>query len=234
MQRHYDEVAEVYDRHYAADERGRSYYRHICDMVLEGLPQGGMLLDLGCGTGLFMQRYTASGGTAMGIDISRGMIARARQHCSGCEVSVGTAEQIPFRDGTFDAVSSILAFSYLQKPEAMLAESYRVLKPGGSIAICTLGRNLLTSFVPVIYRFGEKLRIRRVGMADFGEHYYRDDEIEALFASIGFEEIRVRRCSFAHQDLHDPLFAMARKVEPFVEERLPGLAYNICVSAKKP
>ncbi len=233
MQRHYDEVAEVYDRHYARD-RGRVYYSHVCDTALEGLPRGGLLLDLGCGTGLFLMRYVSSGGTAIGLDISRGMIARARQRCRECEVSVGTAEQIPFRDGTFDAVSSILAFSYLQRPDAMLAEAYRVLKPGGAITICTLGRNLMTSFVPFIYRLGEHLRIRRIGMADFGEHYYREGEIEALFASIGFEDIRVRRCSFAHQDLQEPIFEAARKVEPFVEEHLPRLAYNICVSAKKP
>ncbi|MDG6256046.1 MAG: methyltransferase domain-containing protein [Methanomicrobiaceae archaeon] len=233
VQRHYDEVAEVYDRHYAND-RGRVYYDHVCDLVLEDLPAGGMLLDLGCGTGLFMVRYLASGGDAVGLDISRGMIARARQRCPACTVSVGTAEQIPFRDAAFDAVASILAFSYLQRPEAMLAESFRVLKPGGTIAVCTLGRNVLTVLVPVIYRIGEKVRIRRVGMADFGEHYYGDDEIAALFASIGFEDIRVRRCSFAHQDLHEAMFSLARKVEPFVEQRLPRLAYNICVSAKKP
>ena len=226
-------MADVYDRHYAHD-RGRVYYDHICDMALEDLPRGGRLLDLGCGTGLFMTRYLASGGTAAGLDISRGMIARARQRCNGCEVSVGTAEQIPYRDGTFDAVASILAFSYLQRPEAMLGESFRVLKPGGTIAVCTLGRNLLTALVPVIYRIGEKVHIRRIGMADFGEHYYRDGEIAALFAAIGFEDIRVRRCSFAHRNLHDPVFFLARKVEPFVEERIPQLAYNICVSAKKP
>jgi len=233
VQRHYDEVAEVYDRHYATD-RGRIYYDHVCDLVLDDLPRGGLLLDLGCGTGLFMVRYCASGGDAVGLDISRGMIARARQRCPACTVSVGTAEQLPFRDATFDAVASILAFSYLQRPEAMLAESFRVLKPGGTIAVCTLGRNLLTALVPVIYRVGEKVRARRVGMADFGEHYYRTGEIAALFASIGFVDVGVRRCSFAHQDLHDPVFAIARKVEPFVEERLPHLAYNLCVSAKKP
>jgi ubiquinone/menaquinone biosynthesis C-methylase UbiE len=226
-------MAEVYDHHYDSD-RGRVYYDHICDMVQEDLPTGGRLLDLGCGTGLFMARYVGSGGTAVGLDISRGMIARARQRCTTCEVAVGTAEQIPFRDGTFDAVSSILAFSYLQEPDAMLRESFRVLKPGGTIAVCTLGRNLLTALVPVIYRIGEKVHARRIGMADFGEHYYGDNEIAALFASIGFEDVRVRRCSFAHRDLHDPMFSLARKVEPFVEERLPHLAYNICVSAKKP
>jgi ubiquinone/menaquinone biosynthesis C-methylase UbiE len=233
VQHHYDEVANIYDRQYDAGQ-GRAYYSHICDMVLEPLPRGGTLLDLGCGTGLFMRRYEELGGRTIGLDISRGMITRARDRCGKSDVILGTAERLPFRENTFDGLSSLLAFSYLQHPEQMLADSFRVLKPGGSISICTLGRNAFTSLIPLIYRVGEHLRIRRVGMAYFGEHYYADDELTALFERIGFEAITIRRCSFAHVDMGNRFFSVTRKAEPFIEKRMPYLAFNICASAKKP
>jgi hypothetical protein len=58
--------------------------------------------------------------------------------------------------------------------------------------------------------------------------------MQELFAAAGFTDIGIKWCSFAHIDLIDPLFSLARRVEPFVERRLPQLAYNICVNGKKP
>jgi ubiquinone/menaquinone biosynthesis C-methylase UbiE len=233
---HYDEVAEIYDGRYDG-RRGRDYHGHLCQRVMAGLPPGRRLLDLGCGTGLFIERYIADGGStgsAVGLDISTGMIEKARLRSPVSDFLVGTAEVLPFRDAEFDAVASMLAFSYVPHPERMLAESYRVLRPGGAIAICTLGKNVLTSVVPAIYRIGEKMDVRRIGMGDFGEHYYNEQEMESLFACAGFTGINVQRCSFAHLNLATPLYDLAKKVEPFIEERMPYLAYNICAAGVKP
>ncbi|PKL57081.1 MAG: ubiquinone biosynthesis protein UbiE, partial [Methanomicrobiales archaeon HGW-Methanomicrobiales-5] len=146
---------------------------------------------------------------------------------------VGTGEKIPFNNNSFDAISSLLVFSYVKDPQAMLNESYRVLKPGGVISICTLGKKLITRGIPAIYQLGEKMNVKHVVMKDFGEHYYDEDEMIRLFAQAGFSEIDVCWCSFAHIDMIDPLFNFAQKVEPFIEKRVPQLAYNICVSGKK-
>ena len=162
------------------------------------------------------------------------MIGRARGRCACCDFTVGTGESIPFRDNTFDAISSLLVFSYLRDPEAMLSEAYRVLRPGGAISICTLGKKLLTSGIPAIYHISEKIRVRHVVMKDFGEHYYDENEMYDLFSEAGFCDVRVSWCSFAHIDMIDPLFHLAQRVEPFIERRLPQLAYNICVDARKP
>jgi hypothetical protein len=71
-------------------------------------------------------------------------------------------------------------------------------------------------------------------MGDFGERYYSESEMNDLFFKAGFTDILIRRCSFAHINLIDPLYGIARKIEPFVEERLPYLAYNLLASARKP
>ncbi len=227
-------MADIYDRRYDSP-RGKAYHGHISRRVMECLPQGVSLLDIGCGTGLFIQRYTTDGGTAVGLDISSGMVEMARRRCPGSDFVVGTAEVLPFCDAQFDAVASLLAFSYLSRPDRMLRETYRVLRPGGCAAICTLGSSLLTlALVPTVYRLGEFLGVRRVGVGDFDEHYYTDGEILELFDLAGFEEVTVRRCSFANIHLADPIFAAFKAAEPFVEEKLPGLAYNILASGRKP
>jgi len=198
------------------------------------LPPGGRLLDIGCGTGLFVEKFIKNGGTAVGLDISGNMISRAHGRCPTSEFIVGTGEKIPFCDNSFEAVASLLVFSYVKDPHAMLRESYRVLKPGGVISICTLGKKLLTRGIPAIYQLSEKMKIKHILMKDFGEHYYDKNEMISLFTQAGFSEVNVSWCSFAHIDMIDPLFNLACKVEPFVEKRVPQLAYNICVSGRKP
>jgi len=233
IQEHYDTVAEVYDHHYD-QPRGRCYHTHISTYIMSALPKGGKLLDIGCGTGLFVERYIEAGGSAIGLDISSKMIEKARRRCIACDYTLGTGEKIPFCDNSFDAVCSLLVFSYVKDPETMLNEAYRVLKPGGKIAICTLGKKLLTRGIPAIYLISEKMNVNHVVMKDFGEHYYDREEMDVLFTQAGFSDISVTWCSFAHIDMIDPLFLLAQKIEPFIEKRVPQLAYNICVSGKKP
>ncbi len=233
VQQHYDEMAEIYDSRYD-HRRGRAYYSHISRHVMSCIPRRGRLLDVGCGTGLFMHRYTSLGGSAVGLDISRGMISRARARNRSSDFSTGNAEMLPFREESFDAVASLLAFSYLKNPGQMLEEAWRVLAPGGTLAICTLGRNLLTSGLPAVYSLGEVMRIRHVGMGAFGERYYAPAEMTTLLETAGFCDVFARKCSFAHINLVDPLYAIARRIEPFVEEKIPSLAYNLIASGKKP
>jgi ubiquinone/menaquinone biosynthesis C-methylase UbiE len=229
---HYDMVADTYDYHYD-HRRGRKYHTHLSNHLMKALPEGGNLLDIGCGTGLFVEKYIQHGGQGTGLDLSEKMVAKARHRCPDCEFIVGTGEKLPFGSCSFNAVSSVLVFSYVRDPVAMLSEVYRVLEPGGSVALCTLGRKLITSGIPSLYKIGEKIRIKHVVMKDFGEHYYDEKEMNTLFDNAGFCNVDVKWCSFAHIDMIDPIFSLASKVEPFVEKSMPQLAYNIFVSAKK-
>lgn len=229
---HYDNVADTYDTHYD-HHRGKKYHTHLSNHLMKALPKGGNLLDIGCGTGLFVEKYIRNGGAGTGIDISGKMVSRAQRRCENCDFVVGTGEKLPFADNTFNAISSVLVFSYVKEPESMLSEVYRVLQPGGQVALCTLGKKLITRGIPSLYKIGEKIKIKHVVMKDFGEHYYDEREMQDLFEGAGFSDINVKWCSFAHIDMIDPIFDFATKVEPFVEKRVPQLAYNIFVSAKK-
>ncbi|MCP1714624.1 ubiquinone/menaquinone biosynthesis C-methylase UbiE [Methanocalculus alkaliphilus] len=232
VQAHYDEVAEVYDQRYDL-RQGRLYHHHLSQTVLDRVSADGPLLDLGCGTGLFIEHYQKNGGRAVGLDISPGMVRMGRLRCPESDFIVGTADILPFEDESFESIASLLAFTYLREPDLMLDEAYRILKPGGKIAVCTLGRNMMTLLVPFFYRMGERIGYRKIGVGDFGENYYTGGEMEAMFREAGFVDVESRRCSFAHYTLSPRIFSMAQRAEPFIEEHLPSLAFNVCVSGRK-
>jgi ubiquinone/menaquinone biosynthesis C-methylase UbiE len=234
VQTHYDEIADVYDQRYDHRDRGRQYYDHIATAVMNRIGTGGELLDIGCGTGLFIRRYLKYGGTVTGIDISTGMIRRATPIFPEVNFVAGNAEYLPFQDDSFDSISSLLAFSYLTRPDQTLKDCCRILRPGGRMAVCTLGKNVFTSGLPALFVIGEKMKIRRVGVGKFDEHYYTVDEMYTLLENAGFTDITIFRCSFAHFTFADPLFSIAKRVEPFIEEKIPYLAYNLIASGQKP
>lgn len=99
--------------------------------VLEWLnaQRGECILDLGCGDGQLTQRLADGGAMMRGFDASAEMVAAARGR--GLEVDEGSAERLPYRDATFDAVFSNAALHWMRDQDAVLAEVHRVLKSGG-------------------------------------------------------------------------------------------------------
>lgn len=236
VREHYDHIAPVYEDRYR-DPRGDAYYRHISRELGQYLPDRGRILDLGCGTGLFFRRFIQNGTIeGVGLDLSSGMVRLARQQADSrhVEYTLGRVESLPFLDESFDGISSMLAFSYFTHPEQMLSEAYRVLRPGGVMAVCTLARNIFTSALPPLYRIGEAIGLEVAGVGDFGERYYTEDEMVDLFDDAGFVPLRVSRRSFAHYTMARPIYAVARKMEPYIESHLPYFAYNLCTAAQKP
>jgi ubiquinone/menaquinone biosynthesis C-methylase UbiE len=102
------------------------------------------VLDIGCGTGILTraiadQLNAAGGGFAVGIDAAGKMIdaARTRRGSDTCRFEVAAAEQLPFDSTSFDAAISSLFFHHvpLDLKKAALAETFRVLKPGGRLVV---------------------------------------------------------------------------------------------------
>jgi SAM-dependent methyltransferase len=75
------------------------------------------------------------------IDLTPQLLERARENARVAKVEIefleGDAEQIPFRDGEFDAVVSQFAHMFAPRPEVATREMLRVLRPGGTIAFST-------------------------------------------------------------------------------------------------
>jgi len=150
--------------------------------VLDALALGpdDRLLDVGCGGGIFLRRALETGCYAVGLDHSREMVKLARRN-SGVEIVRGEATALPFADGAFTAVSSIVAFFFFAEPVAPLREFRRVLdRERGRLAVYTTPPELKgTPAAPY-------------PLATRG-HFYTDSELEGLAREAGFAEAGVTR-----------------------------------------
>jgi SAM-dependent methyltransferase len=103
-----------------------------------GIGPGQKVLDVACGTGV-LAREAASrvrpGGTVTGLDRNDGMLAVARRKAPEIEWRQGEAEALPFPDGRFDAVVSQFGLMFFEDRVLALAEMWRVLGPGGRLAV---------------------------------------------------------------------------------------------------
>lgn len=97
------------------------------------------LLDIGCGTGMFLEFFWSCGFDLTGMDKSPDMLARAREKIGHrADLHLGSAEHLPFEDREFDYASLMTVFEFLEDPALALREAARVARKG--LLICFLNR----------------------------------------------------------------------------------------------
>lgn len=103
---------------------------------------GQRVLDVACGTGVaartIVERIGLSG-SAVGLDVNEGMLAVAERKAPNVEWRKGQAEALPFEDASFDAVVSQFGLMFFEDRQAAIQEMYRVLRPGGRMAVAVWG-----------------------------------------------------------------------------------------------
>jgi ubiquinone/menaquinone biosynthesis C-methylase UbiE len=106
----------------------------------------GRVLEIGYGSGVFMPELSRRCGALYGIDI-HGEGERVRAALAKLEVdaslSSASAERMPFPDSFFDCVVAVSSFEFIADFERAGGEVSRVLKPGGTFFVVTLGHSLL-------------------------------------------------------------------------------------------
>lgn len=128
-QSYYDEYSNWYE-----NERHQGYHAMIDELesdLLKGFIAGKECLEVGCGTGLIMKRIEPMAKRAVGIDISPGMLEKARER--GLDVIEGCATNLPFEDNSFDVVYSFKVLAHVEDIADALAEMARVTRPGGKL-----------------------------------------------------------------------------------------------------
>ena len=127
--RKYDSIARDYDETYEGRFTAR-YRQKILELCT--VPDGGRVLDVGCGNGsLISAIYRRGNVEAYGIDISPNMIGECRGRYTGIHFEVSTGERIGFADGYFDTVITCCVLHHLRDPQKFFEEAFRVLKHGG-------------------------------------------------------------------------------------------------------
>jgi len=134
LPRRYDRLAEVL----SMGQNGR-WRRAMIDHIVPSSP--GRVLDVASGTaGVALQLATRTHADIVGVDLTRGMLAQGRLNVARAGMSgriqlvAGRAEQLPFPDASFDALTFTYLLRYVDDPRATLVELARVLRPGGVMA----------------------------------------------------------------------------------------------------
>jgi len=127
--------AEAYDRY-----MGR-YSRQLAPLFADfaGLDPGWRVLDVGCGPGSLLSELAGRVGAehVAGADPAAGFVSACVERVPGADVRLAPAEELPWSDGSFDAVLSQLVVSFLDDADAGLREMCRIAREGGVIAACT-------------------------------------------------------------------------------------------------
>lgn len=131
----YDETAGFYDHRYTEIQRQKY------SAVIKHLPSRfGRALDVGCGTGLFLDELRRRARFVVGVDISEKMLNVAQGRGSGAGLLLADAESLPFKDQTFDCVISVTLLQNVPSPENAVAEFMRILKNHGLVVYTSLKR----------------------------------------------------------------------------------------------
>ena len=206
----FDRIAPVYDlmnRLMSAglDQRWR---RLTAQAVVQ---PGDRVLDACCGTGDLALADEAAGGRVTGLDFSERMLERARRKAASVEWVRGDVLELPFEDGAFDAATVGFGVRNVADLERGLAELARVVRPGGRLGILeiTQPRGLLRPF----YRLWFDGFVPLAGKVLPGGSAYTylpasvrrfpgPDELAALLARVGFDDVRYRLLAGSIVALH--------------------------------
>ncbi len=101
-----------------------------------GVAGGMRVLDVGCGPGALTAELDRRGAQVAGIDPSEPFVAACRTRVPAADVRVGTAEELPWPDDSFDATLSCLVVGFMRDPARGVAEMARTTRPGGTVALC--------------------------------------------------------------------------------------------------
>jgi ubiquinone/menaquinone biosynthesis C-methylase UbiE len=137
---HLDETRRYYDdfsARYEARRGGRDPggYHDLLDELEAGLVErygtGLDVLEVGCGTGLLMDRFAKFAQRVSGLDLSPGMLELAKER--GHDVREGSATALPFSDASFDVACSFKVLAHVKEIELALTEMARVVRRGGHV-----------------------------------------------------------------------------------------------------
>ncbi|WP_150238120.1 class I SAM-dependent methyltransferase [Nocardiopsis quinghaiensis] len=224
----------------------------VSDRVAQalGARSGERVLDAGCGTGgLALRLARATGARVTGVTISRYEVRRARERArlepggSKTDFLLGDFAELPFENGSFDAVVALESLQNASDLDRVLAEFHRVLRPGGRLTFADLSRESDTEPTRLAH-FMSSLELRR--LPSMGEW------LEALLrAGFAVEEhtqcgprvygrknryLRAsiaRRGELADEFSEDDLARYADKHRGFFAARRDQVGYVI-VSARRP
>lgn len=118
------------------DKQARIYQEALSRV---GVQEGQCVLDIGCGTGVFLRLAADSGARVFGLDASEALLALARRRVPEADLRVGDMEALPYEDDQFDVVAGFSSFFFAADMVAALRDARRVAKPGAPVVMQVWG-----------------------------------------------------------------------------------------------
>ncbi len=175
------------------------------DMLIERLPTGSKVLDLGCGAGVPTTKQLAEHFTVTGIDISKRQIDRARYNVPNATFMQADMADLEFPPGSFDAVTAFYSIIHLPRDEQpkLLQSITAWLRPGG-LLVATMGATSTEVGFEEIW----------LGTSMYWSHFDSDTN-KRLLEDAGFRLISARvKTSESQGESETFLWAVAQKPEP--------------------
>jgi len=149
---------------------------------------GTKVLDVACGAGQLALIAARAGAKVTGCDIATNWLEKARARAAAEQVEItfeeGDAESLPYDDGEFDAVMSLVGAMFAPRPNLVAAELTRVCRPGGMIAMANwtpggfvgqmfkaIAKHIAPSGMPAPVLWGDEATVRKrfgEGVTDLG------------------------------------------------------------------
>jgi len=192
----FDEWPEAYDRWFTTPI-GFLVRKYETELIIRllGPQKGEVILDAGCGTGIFTLDILSSGSKVIGLDLSLPMLKGAEKKLKEYPTHVVLADmfELPFPEGFFDKAVSVTALEFIEDAEAAVGELFRVTKRGGLVVVATLnslspwalrrkaeakGRNSI--FEKAIFRSPDELRFLSpsAGVVETSIHFQKGEDPE--------------------------------------------------------
>ena len=186
---------------------------------------GVQLLDVGSGPGDLAAAAALRGADAVGIDVAPSMVRRAALAHPTIPFRVGSFEELPGGAGAFDAVVGNFVFNHVGRPDLALAESRRVLRSGGWLALSTWDaphlNRLLGIMLDAVASTGAP---PPPGLPDGPTNFRTDAELRVQFERAGFEQVGVSHLQFeapvaSADELWDGVLDSAVRIPPMVTQQ---------------
>jgi len=186
---YWDDRADSYDADtvYAV---GQGVLDAMASAMLEALPEGGDVIELGCGPGAFTRLYASGSKSVIATDFAPHMVEAAARTLAGypnVSVRVADATATGLPDGSADAVVAMNLIHIVPDPPAVLAEAYRLLRPRGTLVVSSYAADELSLAraasmgLRALRRFGPGLLRNRTDLTQA--------KLENLVRAAGFENL---------------------------------------------
>jgi ubiquinone/menaquinone biosynthesis C-methylase UbiE len=227
----WERKARTYDRYFGA------LTARLLDRLLDAADVGprSRVLDVATGPGHGAASAASRGARALGIDIAAAMVALAAESHPSIAFRQADAHDLPFPDGSFDAVIGNFAILHLGYPEQAVAEFARVLAPGGRLALTAWDTPERTAILEVLIEAIAEARAEPPEGIPAGPDFFRyaeDDVFDALLGDAGLADRYVRTVELTHtvespDELWDGLLGGTVRTSSLVERQPDAMRHDI-------